>query len=192
MSNSRQERDQQVDGGTVTAVSRSEGHTFSKANEDRIRLVAGLGVEGDAHQGVTVKHRSRVAQDPAQPNLRQVHLIHAELHDELRAAGFPVEAGQMGENVTTRGIDLLGLPAGTLLHIGSQAVVEVTGLRNPCPQLDRFQPGLKNRLLEEKPDGSLVRKAGIMGIVLAGGEVRPGDPIRAELPPQPHRPLERV
>ncbi|AEI40991.1 MOSC domain-containing protein [Paenibacillus mucilaginosus] len=188
----QREADQQVVRGLVTAVSRSEGHTFSKRSEEQIRLVAGLGVEGDAHQGATVKHRSRVAQDPTQPNLRQVHLIHAELHDELRAKGYPVGAGEMGENVTTRGIDLLGLPAGTLLRIGSEAVIEVTGLRNPCPQLDRFMPGLKNQVLEQGPDGSLVRKAGIMAVVLAGGPIRPGDAITAELPPPPHWPLDRV
>ena len=152
----------------------------------------GLGVEGDAHQGATVKHRSRVARDPTQPNLRQVHLIHAELHEELRAAGFTVSAGQMGENVTTRGVDLLGLPAGARLHLGDAAVVEVTGLRNPCAQLDRIQPGLMAATLDRDEHGNLVRKAGIMGVVVAGGEVRPGDPIRVELPPQPHRPLAPV
>src|SRR5215213_1830894 len=98
--------------GTVAAVSRSGAHTFGKTNHDTIRLLAGLGVEGDAHLGVTVKHRSRVARDPAQPNLRQVHLIHGELHDELAAAGFAVRPGEMGENVTTRGVDLLALPVG--------------------------------------------------------------------------------
>jgi MOSC domain-containing protein YiiM len=161
--------------GTVAAVSRSAGHTFSKAPEDAIRLVAGLGVEGDAHLGETVKHRSRVARDPTQPNLRQVHLIHAELHDELAAAGFEVHAGEMGENVTTRGIALLDLPAGTRLRLGGAAVVEVTGLRNPCVQLDRFQPGLMAAVLDRDEHGALVRKAGVMAIVLAGGEVRPGD-----------------
>lgn len=176
----------------VTAVSRSGRHSFSKANELWIRLVAGRGVEGDAHQGVTVKHRSRVRRDPTSPNLRQVHLIHAELHDELRAAGFDVGPGEMGENVTTRGVDLLGLPAGTRLHLGDEAVVEVTGLRNPCVQLDRFQPGLMEATLDRDDHGGLVRKAGIMSIVLHGGEVRPGDPVRVELPPQPHRPLDVV
>jgi len=178
--------------GVVTAVSRDTGHTFSKPTRDSIQLLTGLGVEGDAHLGETVKHRSRVAQDPSQPNLRQVHLIHAELHDELRAVGFAVSAGQMGENVTTRGVDLLGLPTGTRLYLGDTAVVEVTGLRNPCVQLDRFQPGLLAATLGRDEDGNLIRKAGVMGIVLAGGEVRTGDPIRVELPPEPHRPLERV
>jgi MOSC domain-containing protein YiiM len=176
----------------VTAVSRSGAHTFSKPNAGSIRLVVGLGVEGDAHLGVTVKHRTLVRSDPGRPNLRQVHLMHAELHDELRAAGFPIEAGQIGENVTTRGIYLLGLPAGTRLHLGDAAVVEVTGLRNPCRQLDRFQAGLTAVLLGHDESGKLIRKAGIMGIVLAGGDVRPHDPIGVELPPPPHRALERV
>jgi MOSC domain-containing protein YiiM len=149
-------------------------------------------VEGDAHLGETVKHRSRVARDPSQPNLRQVHLIHAELHDELRAAGFAVSAGQMGENVTTRGIDLLGLPTGTRLRLGKTAVVEVTGLRNPCIQLDRFQSGLMAAVLGRDEHGALIRKAGVMAIVLVDGEVRPGDPIIVELPPAPHRSLEPV
>ncbi|MEW9532766.1 MOSC domain-containing protein [Microbispora sp. NPDC049125] len=179
-------------GAVVVAVSRSGGHTFSKPNAHAIRLLAGLGVEDDAHMGVTVKHRSRVARDPSQPNLRQVHLIHEELHDELRAQGFAVRAGDMGENVTTRGVDLLGLPTGTLLRIGASAVVEVTGLRNPCAQLDRFQDGLMKAVLDRDEHGGLVRKAGVMGVVLAGGEVRPGDPIEVELPAGPPRRLEVV
>ena len=178
--------------GMVTAVSRGAKHTLVKANADSIRLLAGLGVEGDAHLGATVKHRSRVARDPAQPNLRQVHLIHAELHDELRQTGFTVSAGQMGENVTTQGVELLGLPNGARLHLGETAVVEVTGLRNPCAQLDRIQPGLMAATLGRDAQGNLVRKAGIMAVVLAGGEVRPGDAIEVELPPQPHRPLPVV
>jgi MOSC domain-containing protein YiiM len=178
--------------GIVTAVSRSATHTFTKPNETGIRLLAGLGVEGDAHLGVTVKHRSLVRRDPSQPNLRQVHLIHAELHEELRAAGFLVVAGQIGENVTTRGIALLGLPVGTRLHLGDAAVIEVMGLRNPCGQLDRFQAGLTAALLGRDQHGKLIRKAGIMGIVLAGGDVRAGDAIGVELPPEPHQPLDRV
>jgi MOSC domain-containing protein YiiM len=157
-----------------------------------VHLLAGLGVEGDVHSGNKVKHRSRVARDAEQPNLRQVHLIHAELHDELRAAGFDVADGQMGENVTTRGVDLLALPAGARLHLGGEAVVEVTGLRNPCKQLDGIQPGLMAATLDRDQHGSLVRKAGIMGIVSAGGDVRPGDTIEVELPPWPHVPLEPV
>jgi hypothetical protein len=178
--------------GAVTSVSRSPDHVFSKTRVDCIFLRAGLGVEGDAHAGTTVKHRSRVAVDPTQPNLRQVHLIHGELHDELVARGFAVGPGDMGENVTTRGIDLLGLPVGTHLHLGSSAVVAVSGLRNPCAQLDRFQPGLTAAVLGRDDDGNLVRKSGIMGTVLADGAVRPGDRIRVELPPLPHRPLDRV
>ncbi len=177
---------------TVTSVARSPKHTFGKPAKGGIRLLAGLGVEGDAHMGETVKHRSRVRQDPSQPNLRQVHLIHVELHDELRAAGFDVSAGQMGENVTTRGVDLLGLPTGATLHLGETASVEITGLRNPCKQLDGLQPGLMQAVLDRDEEGNLVRKAGVMGVVVAGGEVRPGDRVRVELPAGPHRPLEKV
>jgi MOSC domain-containing protein YiiM len=178
--------------GIVVAVSRSSGHTMSKHNRDRIRLLAGLGVEDDAHQGETVRHRSRVARDPTQPNLREVHLIHAELHDELEAAGFRVAAGQMGENITTRGVDLLALPTGARLHLGEVAVVEVTGLRNPCAQLDGIQQGLMAATLARDEAGNLIREAGIMGIVLKGGEVRPGNTIRVELPPEPHVRLQPV
>ncbi|MEF2280045.1 MOSC domain-containing protein [Deinococcus sp. YIM 134068] len=177
---------------TVTAVSVSVTHSFSKANRPSIRLLAGLGVEGDAHAGTTVRHRSRVAADPTQPNLRQVHLLHAELHDDLWARGLEVSAGQMGENVTTRGLDLLALPRGTRLHLGTGAVVEVTGLRNPCAQLDAFRPGLLTAVLDRDEGGQLVRKAGIMGVVLHGGEVKAGDGIEVEFPPEPHHPLERV
>lgn len=176
----------------VVAVSRSASHTFSKPNAASIRLVAGLGVEGDAHAGETVKHRSRVARDPSQPNLRQVHLVHAELIEELRESGFRVAPGDMGENVTTSGIDLLGLPTGARLQLGASAVIEVTGLRNPCAQLDAFQDGLMAAVLDRDSEGSLVRKAGIMAVVISGGEVRPGDRIAVELPPPPHRPLEVV
>lgn len=175
--------------GTVEAVSISPAHTMAKANQPGIRLLAGLGVEGDAHMGATVKHRSRVRRDPSQPNLRQVHLIHGELLDELRAAGFLVAPGMMGENVTTRRVDLLGLPAGARLHIGGLAVIEVTGLRNPCEQLNGIQLGLMERVLDRDGQGNLVRKAGVMAVVVTGGQVRPGDVIRVELQPHPHRPL---
>lgn len=178
--------------GRVVAVSSSGAHTMAKPNRERIRLLAGLGVEGDAHQGETVKHRSRVKRDPTQPNLRQVHFIHAELHDELRAAGFEVAPGQMGENVTTRGVDLLGLPTGTRLRLGETATVEVTGLRNPCAQLDGIEPGLMAATLDRDENGELLRKAGVMAVVLAGGEVQAGDPIVVELPPEPHQRLEPV
>ena len=165
---------------------------MAKANCESIRLLRGLGVEGDAHLGETVQHRSRVARDPTQPNLRQVHLIHAELHDELREAGFTVIFGQMGENVTTRGVEILGLSAGTLLRLGDDAVVEVTGLRNPCAQLDGIQDGLMAATLDRDGRGALVRKAGVMAVVLDGGVVRPGDPIDVETPPGPFRALESV
>jgi MOSC domain-containing protein YiiM len=176
----------------VISLAISPSHSFSKANQVRIRLLAGLGVEGDAHMGVTVKHRSRVAQDPTQPNLRQVHLVHAELLDELQARGFDVGPGTIGENITTRDVDLLGLPRGALLHIGDEAIVEVTGLRNPCIQLDRYQKGLMAATLDRDDRGNLVRKAGVMAIVKAGGDIRTDDPIRVVLPAGPHVPLERV
>jgi MOSC domain-containing protein YiiM len=178
--------------GVVLAVSRSVAHTFTKLNQESIHLLTGLGVQGDSHMGKTVQHRSRVAVDPSQPNLRQVHLIHTELHDELRAAGFAVSPGQMGENITTRGINLLNLPTGTRLYLGDQAVVELTGLRNPCAQLDQFQTGLMAAVLDRDEEGKLIRKAGVMGIVAVGGEVRPGDLIEIELPPEPYQALDRV
>jgi MOSC domain-containing protein YiiM len=178
--------------GIVMAVSLSQSHSFSKHNQASIKLLTGLGVEGDTHLGEKVQHRSRVKQNPDQPNLRQVHLVHAELHDELREKGFDVLPGQMGENITTRGIDLLGVPTGTKLHLGSTAVVEVTGLRNPCTQLDDFQSGLMKAVLDNDEDGNLIRKAGIMGIVLEEGEIYVNDIIRAELPPEPHEPLKPV
>lgn len=181
-----------MSGGTVTTVSSNGTYSFTKPNRESITLLAGLGVEGDVHAGVTVKHRSRVAQDPTQPNLRQVHLIQAELFDDVAGAGFEVAPGELGENVTTRGIDLLALPTGTLLRLGAEAVVEVTGLRNPCAQIDDFRHGLLKQVVGRDENGEIVRKAGIMGVVLTGGEVRPGDPVRVELPAGPHRPLERV
>ncbi|WP_309717257.1 MOSC domain-containing protein [Armatimonas sp.] len=177
---------------TVLAVSASPTHGFHKQAQAQIRLLAGLGVEGDAHCGATVKHRSRVAQNPDQPNLRQVHLMHSELFEELAAAGFTVAPGELGENITTRGIDLLSLPVGTRLHLGETAIVELTGLRNPCAQIENFQKGLLAAVLDRDESGNLVRKAGVMGIVLTGGTVRPGDAIHVVLPPEPHQPLERV
>ncbi|MEM7779823.1 MAG: MOSC domain-containing protein [Pseudomonadota bacterium] len=180
-----------VIGATVAAVHRDSEHRFSKQPTDKIRMIAGLGVEGDAHAGKKVQHLSRVRADPTQPNLRQVHLMHAELFDELKDEGFIVRPGDLGENITTTGIDLLGLGRGTLLHIGKEAVVEVTGLRNPCGQIDNFAPGLLKHVALKTPAG-IVRKAGIMGITLAGGEVRAGDAIRVEAPPGPYLALERV
>jgi hypothetical protein len=176
----------------VLAVSLRRGHHFSKTPSLSIRLLTGLGVAGDAHMGETVKHRSRVRKDSTQPNLRQVHLIHAELFDELRAKGFNVQPSDLGENVTTSGIDLLALPVGAWLHLGATAVVEVTGLRNPCVQLDGFQKGLMAATLDKDADGNLIRKAGVMSVVLADGDVRPGDAIRVELPAGPHQALKPV
>lgn len=177
---------------TVVAVSRDDGHGFSKASTEEITLLAGLGVRGDAHAGVTVQHRSRVAADPTQPNLRQVHLIHAELFAEMRERGFEVGPGQLGENITTSGLAVLDLPRGARLHVGPEAVVEVTGLRNPCVQINAFRPGLLNVVLGRNEDGELMRKAGIMSVVVRGGQVRPGDRIDVRLPAHPHDALERV
>ena len=178
--------------GLVVAVSMNPEHTLRKPNQECVRLLAGLGVEGDAHLGKTAKHRSRVRRDPTQPNLRQVHLVHSELLEELGAKGIPVLPGAMGENITTRGIDLLALPTGAILHLGQKAKVQITGLRSPCSQLDSIHETLKSATLERDEDGGLIRKAGIMSVVLEGGDVRSGDPIRVELPPKPHRSLEPV
>ena len=176
----------------VLAVSISHDHTFSKKAQQSIRLLAGLGVEGDAHLGKQVKHRSRVRRDPDQPNLRQVHLMHREIHEELNAKGYSISPGDLGENITTQGIELLALPRGTRLRVGSRAVIEVTGLRNPCYQLDDFQEGLMQAMLDKDIDGTLIRKAGIMGIVVADGLVQPGDEIATILPESPHFPLDAV
>jgi len=178
--------------GRVVAVARDGEHRFSKQATAEITIVAGLGVEGDAHQGVTVKHRSRVAVDPTVPNLRQVHLIHAELLDDLASKGFTVAPAELGENVTTQGVDLLGLPRGALLSLGDQVVLEVTGLRNPCAQIERFQTGLLGAVVDKRADGRPILRAGIMSIVRNGGVVRPGDEITVELPSLPHVALERV
>jgi MOSC domain-containing protein YiiM len=179
-------------GAVVTAVSRSPGHTVVKDRQDSIRLVAGLGVDGDAHQGETVQHSYSARKHPGAPNLRQVHLIHAELHEELRGKGFSVLPGEMGENVTTSGIDLLALPAGSRLRLGANAVVKVTGLRNPCVQLDQFLPGLMAAALDRDAEGNLLRKAGVMAVVLAAGKVQAGDLIEVELPSPPHHSLVPV
>ena len=181
-----------MDDPVVFTVSRDSEHRFSKHNADAITLLAGLGVEGDAHAGVTVQHLYRLKRDPEAANLRQVHLMMAEVQDAVRGLGYDVEAGQLGENVTTRGIDLLGLPRGTLLRLGEDAVVEVTGLRSPCSQINDFRPGLMRELVEKADDGRVLRKAGVMSVVLTGGEVRPGDPITVTLPAAPHHQLEPV
>lgn len=178
--------------GEVVAVSRSDVHAFSKATQDSVELLAGLGVRGDAHAGATVQHRSRRQAGATKPNLRQVHLIGVELLEELGRRGFEVAPGQLGENVTTRGVDLLGLPRGSRLHLGHLAVVEVTGLRNPCRQLDDFQAGLMQAVLDRDEQGRLIRRAGVMGVVVEGGQVNPGDGMVVTLPPYPHVPLEPV
>lgn len=178
--------------GVVVAVSRRPTHRASKDPVAAIRLLAGLGVDGDAHAGETVQHRSRKRWRPQLPNLRQVHLIHEELHDDLRAAGFEIGPGTMGENVLVRDVDLLGLPSGARLTLGAEAVVEVTGLRSPCVQLDRLQPGLMEATLDRDADGELIRLAGGMSVVVAGGEVRPGDPVAVKLPAGPRESLRPV
>lgn len=177
---------------SVISVSRHQTHDFSKTVVDRIEIIENLGVEGDAHAGVTVKHRSRVAVDPTQPNLRQVHLIQSELFEELAESGFSLKAGDLGENILTRDIALLDLPTDTVLAIGPDVRLRVTGLRNPCGQIENFRTGLLKEVVFKGEDGQLVRKAGVMTVVLAGGAVQPGDAIAVELPPLPHRPLERV
>jgi MOSC domain-containing protein YiiM len=168
--------------GKIVSVSRSAGHAFSKERCASINVVAGLGVEGDVHAGATVKHRYLVRKNPKAPNLCQVHLLQAELFDELRARGIEIAPGEMGENVTTLGVDLLSLPLGAKLHLGEQAVVEVTGLRTPCSQMDAFRPGLMKACMGREADGSLVRKAGIMAIATVGGTVVAGDAVAVELP----------
>ncbi|MDP9736635.1 MOSC domain-containing protein [Curtobacterium sp. 260] len=178
--------------GRIVAVSRDAEHRFSKPVVEEITLVAGWGVDGDAHAGTTVQHRSRVARDPSQPNLRQVHLLHAEVFDEVAASGHTVVPGDMGENVTTRGVDLLGLPTGALLHLGDEACVRVTGLRNPCQQINDFDPGLLRAVLGRAEDGTVERKGGVMGVVVTGGIVRAGDAVRVELPEGALQPLAPV
>ncbi|MFD6435105.1 MOSC domain-containing protein [Streptomyces venezuelae] len=179
-------------GATVAAVSSNATYSFTKPNRESVTLLTGLGVEGDVHAGTKVKHRFRVAQDPDQPNLRQVHLMHEELFDELAEDGFTVAPGELGENVTTRGIDLLGLPTGALLHLGDEAVLEITGLRNPCRQIDDYQAGLMKKVVGRDASGAVFYKAGVMSVVRRGGEVRPGDAIDVVLPEGPHRPLRTV
>lgn len=176
----------------IVALARDDSHRFSKQPAPELTLIAGQGVEGDAHCGVTVKHRSRVARDPSQPNLRQVHLIGVELLEEVTVKGLPVAPGEMGENVTLRGLDLLALPRGTVLHLGAEAQIELTGLRNPCAQIDAFRPGLLAEMLPRGPEGQVIRRAGVMAIVLTGGVVRVGDAVRVVLPATSHQPLMPV
>lgn len=176
----------------VHSVHRDDRHRFSKQTVPSVTLVEGLGIEGDAHAGATVRHRSRRARTPASPNLRQVHLIHHELLDDLQDSGYAVAAGQLGENVTTTGIDLLGLPTGALLRLGGSAVVEITGLRNPCRQIETFATGLLAEVLGRDADGTVVRRTGVMAVVHAGGTVVAGDEIVVELPEAPYTRLAVV
>jgi MOSC domain-containing protein YiiM len=181
-----------ADRAGVVAVSKDGQHRFSKEPCEQVTLLENIGVQGDAHSGVTVQHLGRVAQDPSQPNLRQVHLLHSEFFDEAREEGYELAPGDLGENVLTQGLDLLGLGRDTLLHIGCQAVVRITGLRNPCAQIDSFRRGLLKVAVGRDDDGHVVRKAGIMGVVTTGGIIHPGDKIEVELPAPPHRALEAV
>jgi MOSC domain-containing protein YiiM len=176
----------------VVGLSKSSGHDFSKQACTSVELVAGLGVAGDCHAGVTVQHLSRLAVDPTRPNLRQVHLIHAELLDELRLSGFDIAPGDLGENITTCGIDLLALPKGSLVRLGADAVVEVTGLRNPCKQIEAFRTGLLGQVVGKSPDGAVIRKTGVMAIVRCGGTIAVGDGLELELPQGPHEALACV
>jgi hypothetical protein len=182
----------EINGGKVFAVCKSETHSFSKPVQPCIRLIAGLGVEGDAHKGTTVQHLSRIKKDPTVPNLRQVHLIHKELHDEVKAKGFDIGPGSIGENIVTQGLDILHLPQGTKLRIGKEAIIVVTGLRNPCTQIEKFQPGLLDAVRVFNGDGTITRKSGIMATVERGGDVYPGDDIKVEFPPPPLVPLQTV
>lgn len=176
----------------VVSLSKDEGHNFSKKTYESLCFLKGMGIEGDAHCGKTVKHRSRVKADPSQPNLRQVHLLHSELFVELRDKGFEIEAGTIGENVLTEGLELLSLPTNTVLKLGENVVLRVTGLRNPCAQLDNYQKGLTKAVLDKDAEGNLIRKAGIMATVIKGGIVKLEDQITVELPEPPHLPLKRV
>ena len=178
--------------GRVSNVHLEREHRFSKHAVEELTLVAGMGVVGDAHFGATVRHRSRVDADPSQPNLRQVHLMHNELFEELSRAGFEVQPGDLGENITTEGVDLLGLPVGTVLRFERGPLVAITGLRNPCLQIERFRAGLLNEVLGRKDDGAVLRRAGVMGVVLLGGVVRRDDGLHVALPPRPHVALDRV
>jgi MOSC domain-containing protein YiiM len=176
--------------GSVVAVSIDGKHRFSKTPRLSVSLTKGHGIEGDAHYGPLVQHRCLARRAPTAANLRQVHLIPSELFDALRTRGFEVRPGNLGENITTLGLDLECLPLGTMLRLGASAIVRLTGLRTPCILIDRFEAGLKDELR-----GGLLGprfRAGVMAIVSDGGEVSPGDLIRAVLPAPPHVVLPRL
>jgi len=178
--------------GKVHSLSSSAQHSFSKHTTHQVEVIKGIGIKGDAHAGVKVKHRSRVAKDPNQPNLRQIHLIHLELLKELVAKGYTVNPGDLGENITTEGISILNLPKDTILKIGENVAIQITGLRNPCHQIDKFQKGLLKEVVGKNDAGDIIRMAGIMAIVLEGGMIKVNDEILVELPALPHQKLERV
>jgi MOSC domain len=174
--------------GTVVAVAADRGHRFSKPTRDRIVLLEGHGVEGDAHAGPFVRHRYLARRRPRVPNLRQVHLIPSELFRSLSEAGFEVAAGDLGENITTTGLDLERMPLGTLIEFGLMAMIELTGLRTPCVLIDRFQAGLKRQVLSSDETGPPF-KCGVLGVVRSGGPVAAGDAARARLPSSRFRTL---
>lgn len=176
----------------VVAVHLDARHAFSKQSVSKIELIAGHGVRGDAHFGITAQHLSKIAKDPTQPNLRQVHLLHEGLLQELHSKGFDVAPGQLGENITTSGLAILALSAGTKLQLGTQVVLRVTGLRSPCSKIESFHPGLLAAVVDRAEDGSVIRKAGVMCVVEQGGEVRAGDSILVIAQPEIHIPLEPV
>jgi MOSC domain-containing protein YiiM len=171
--------------GTVVSVNSDDAHRFSKIARQSVRLVEGHGIEGDAHAGRFVQHRHQAKKAPRAPNRRQVHLVQSELFEEMRRLGFVIAPGDLGENITTVGIDLLALPLGAQLHLGESAVVELTGLRTPCALIDKFKTRLKRAMIVRTPHGVTFR-AGVLGIVTSSGDLRPGDLVRAELPASRH------
>ena len=178
--------------GIVVAVSLNPKHTFSKLPQLSIHLLAGLGVEGDAHCGSTVRHRYLVRRNPAAPNRTQVHLLEAEFLEALAtdAPNFPAfHPGDFGENILTRSIRLISLPLGTRLHLGPTAIVELTGLRSPCKQMNTLRPGLMKASFVP---GTRRHRAGVMAVVLEAGTLSAADTIHVELPPEPHIALRPV
>jgi MOSC domain-containing protein YiiM len=176
--------------GTVVAVASKEKHEFSKRTRHAITLVEDHGVEGDVHAGRVIQHRYLAKKMPVMPNNRQVHLIASELFTELGLSGFNVSPGELGENITTAGLDLTNLPLGTRLRLGSSAVVEITGLRTPCSLIDRFQKGLKRAMIMKHEQPRF--RCGVLGVAKATGKIAPGDPIIVELPSFSLQPLPEL